>query len=139
MMNRRKNDAKPWVETRAAFAAPLAKMFLAARTLISARESSLFARPWMTVGLLAVNLALVAVVVDFPPPAQAQVGPPPMFCNPCFQGLRYGGAHHAMWRFKPAIGRTVLQGYFDYRHDPDGVYLGACEVVHPTDVCCVPN
>lgn len=63
------------------------------RAAINASRRSPLARPWMvTATLLAANLVLAVGVVGSAPPAQAQVGSGPGFCQDCYQG------YHAVTR-----------------------------------------
>ena len=107
--------------------------FLAARTSVNPSNGDLLAKSWKTTaGLVAVNVALIAVLVGSVRVAQAQT---PQWCNECYQGIHYwtGTWAHATWQFR----RSEPLGYgIDV---PPHIADEPCLWAHIYPLCCIPT
>ena len=99
---------------------------------------SLFAKPWMTtIGLMAVNVSLIAVLIGGPRATLAQQIPSIPVCNWCYE-RQHRVNNHWYHTTKKGRGWSRVEG-MTIHHRNDGAYLGSCWSAHFWAGCCDPG
>ena len=101
-------------------------------------QYGVFLKPWMTtVGLLAVNIALIALVLVSPVSAQREFP----YCQTCYEGLMWVNDGyrmvHAIDPFNGLFG-SKFGGAYETNHNYFAFYSGACRSAHYDKRCCLP-